>query len=82
MLHRQGGGCPKCGHDKKRKPKIKINNVKKLREQRSKEFFEIVNKKFGTKFDLSKLIFTKNKNTITKSKMIKSKFCFLVNGMR
>ena len=29
-----------------------------------------------------KLIFTKNKNTITKSKMIKRKFCFLVNGMR
>lgn len=58
MLHRQGGGCPKCGYDKKRKPKIKINKVELLREQRTKEFFEIINKKFGDKFDLSKVEYT------------------------
>ena len=58
MLHRQGGGCPKCGYDKKRKPKVKINKVELLREQRTKEFFEIINKKFGGKFDLSKVEYT------------------------
>ena len=58
MLHRQGGGCPKCGHDKKRKPTIKINKVELLRERRNKEFFEIINNKFGGKFDLSNVIYT------------------------